>query len=319
MSRNVAITGASGFVGRAVSRAFLRRGDIVFGFVRRPGSTVAGVHELVLPAAASGEFDLRWPDTIRCECVIHLAARVHQMADSAADPLTEYRAINVEGALRAARVAREAGVKRFVYVSSIKAVGERSAGHPLKESDTPKPGDPYGVSKLEAERALAEYGRQSGLEIVVVRPPLVYGPGVRANFHQMMRVIAAGVPLPLGAIDARRSLVFVDNLADALVQCVIDPRAAGETFHVTDGRDLTVAELARALAKQLGVPARLIPVPLFLMRVVGRLAGRNAQVDRLIGELRVDSSHIAEKLGWYPRYTVEQGLFETAAWYRSTL
>ncbi|PAK10393.1 NAD-dependent dehydratase [Burkholderia ubonensis] len=318
MSRNVAITGASGFVGRAVSRAFLQRGDTVFGFVRRPGSTVAGVRELALPAAVGGEFDLQWPDAVRCECVIHLAARVHQMADGAVDPLAEYRAINVEGALCVARVAHEAGVKRFVYVSSIKAVGERSAGHPLRESDAPAPGDPYGVSKLEAERALAEFGRQSGLEIVVVRPPLVYGPGVRANFQQMMRVIAAGVPLPLGAIDARRSLVFVDNLADALVQCAIDPRAAGETFHVTDGRDFTVAELARALAKQLGVPARLIPVPLFLIRVVGRLAGRSAQVDRLIGELRVDSSHIAEKLGWSPPHTVEQGLFETAAWYRST-
>ena len=194
--------------------------------------------------------------------------------------------------MRVAAAARRAGARRFVFVSSIKAVGESSAGRPITEADEPAPTDPYGISKLEAERALIDYGRESGLEVVVVRPPLVYGPGVRANFLQLMSAIANGVPLPLGSIAARRSLLFVDNLADALVHCTTDPRAVGETFHVTDGRDLSVSELARALATQLHAPARLIPVPVGLLSLAGRLTGRSAQVDRLIGALQLDSSHI---------------------------
>jgi UDP-glucose 4-epimerase len=240
------------------------------------------------------------------------------MHETSADPLAAYRGTNVDGALRVAAAARRMGARRFVFVSSIKAVGEAGAGRPIKETDAAEPADPYGISKLEAERALLDYGRESGLEIVIVRPPLVYGPGVRANFLQLMSAIAKGVPLPLGAITARRSLVFVDNLADALVHCTTDPRAAGQIFHVTDGRDLSVAELARALARQLHVPARLIPVPVGMLRLAGRVTGRSAQIDRLIGELRLDSSHLCECLGWYPPHTVEHGLLETAAWYRST-
>jgi nucleoside-diphosphate-sugar epimerase len=258
-----------------------------------------------------------WPSSGRCDAVIHLAARVHMIQDDHADPLAAYRATNVAGTLRVAEAARAAGARRFVFVSSIKAVAEGSSDHPISELDRPAPSDPYGISKLEAERALSEYGRASGLEIAIVRPPLVYGPGVRANFLQLMRAIANGVPLPLGAVSARRSLVFVDNLADALVHCTTNPRAAGQTFHVTDGRDLSVAELARSLATQLHAPDRLLPVPVSLLRLAGRLTGRSAQVGRLIGELLLDSSHICERLGWHPPHTVEHGLLETAAWYRS--
>ncbi|MCX4140344.1 SDR family oxidoreductase [Paraburkholderia sp. SEWSISQ10-3 4] len=318
MTQRVLITGANGFVGRAVSRALLQRGDSVVGVVRRPQTTVEGVREWLFDANDFEGIDQRWPVATRCDAVIHLAARVHMKHETTADPFAAYRATNVTGALRVAAAARRAGARRFVFVSSIKAVGESSAGRPITEADEPAPTDPYGISKLEAERALIDYGRESGLEIVIVRPPLVYGPGVRANFLQLMRAIAYGVPLPLGSIAARRSLLFVDNLADALVHCTTDPRALGETFHVTDGRDLSVSELARALATQLHAPARLIPVPVGLLSLAGRLTGRSAQVDRLIGELRLDSSHIRERLGWYPPYTVEHGLLETAAWYRST-
>ncbi|MFM0065769.1 UDP-glucose 4-epimerase family protein [Paraburkholderia aspalathi] len=318
MTQRVLITGANGFVGRAVSRALLQRGDSVVGVVRRPQTTVEGVREWLFDANDFEGIDQRWPVATRCDAVIHLAARVHMKHETTADPFAAYRATNVTGALRVAAAARRAGARRFVFVSSIKAVGESSAGRPITEADEPAPTDPYGISKLEAERALIDYGRESGLEIVIVRPPLVYGPGVRANFLQLMRAIANGVPLPLGSIAARRSLLFVDNLADALVHCTTDPRAVGETFHVTDGRDLSVSELARALATQLHAPARLIPVPVGLLSLAGRLTGRSAQVDRLIGELRLDSSHIRERLGWYPPYTVEHGLLETAAWYRST-
>ncbi|AXL52879.1 NAD-dependent dehydratase [Paraburkholderia caffeinilytica] len=318
MTQRVLITGANGFVGRAASRALLQRGDTVTGLVRRPQTTVEGVREWLFDANDFDGIDERWPLATRCDAVIHLAARVHMKRETTADPLAVYRGTNVTGALRVAAAARRAGARRFVFVSSIKAVGESSAGRPITEAAEPAPTDPYGISKLEAERALIDYGRESGLEIVIVRPPLVYGPGVRANFLQLMSAIANGIPLPLGSIAARRSLVFVDNLADALVHCTTDPRAAGETFHVTDGRDLSVSELARALATQLHAPARLVPVPVGFLSLAGRLTGRSAQVDRLIGELRLDSSHIRERLGWYPPYTVEHGLLETAAWYRST-
>lgn len=318
MTQRVLITGANGFVGKAVSRALLQRGDSVTGLVRRPQTTADGVREWIFDANDFEGIDERWPVAMHCDTVIHLAARVHMMRETTADPLAAYRATNVTGALRVAAAARRVGARRFVFVSSIKAAAESSAGRPITERDEASPTDPYGISKLEAECALVEYGRKSGLEIVIVRPPLVYGPGVRANFLQLMRAIANGVPLPLGAISARRSLVFVDNLADALVHCTTDPRAVGQTFHVTDGRDLSVAELAQALATQLHAPARLVPVPVGLLRLAGRLTGRSAQIDRLIGELRLDSSHICECLGWYPPYTVEHGLLETAAWYRST-
>jgi nucleoside-diphosphate-sugar epimerase len=317
MTLRVLITGANGFVGKAVSSALLQRGDQVVGAVRRAQTVVDGVHEWLLDADDFQGIEQRWPVGLHCDVVVHLASRVHVMRETLTDPLPAYRATNVDGALRVAAAARRAGAHRFVFVSSIKAVAESSAGRPITETDEPAPSDPYGISKLEAERALVDYGRESGLEIVIVRPPLVYGPGVRANFLQLMNAIAKGVPLPLGAIAARRSLVFVDNLADALVHCTTDPRAAGHTFHVTDGRDLSVSELAHALAQQLHAPARLVPVPVGVLRLAGRLTGRSAQVDRLIGELRLDSSHICERLGWHPPHTVEHGLLETAAWYRA--
>ena len=311
------VTGANGLVGRAVSAALLARGDEVVGLVRQATGATPGVREWPV---AGNDFVGLAPQArplIPCDCVIHLAARVHVVHDRATDPLAAYRATNVQGTLRVAEAVRHTGARRFVFVSSIKALAESDHGRPLKETDTPAPVDPYGISKLEAEQALAAFGRQYGLEIVIVRPPLVYGPGVRANFLQLMTAIARGFPLPLGAIDARRSLVFVDNLADALVHCATDPRAAGQVFHVSDGYDLSVAELAVTLARLLNQPSRLLPVPPSWLRIAGRLTGRSAQVDRLIGSLQLDTSHIRETLGWQPPYSVQHGLLETANWYRA--
>ncbi|HGL6714295.1 NAD-dependent epimerase/dehydratase family protein [Burkholderia contaminans] len=320
MSRVILVTGANGFVGRAVSRALLLRGEQTVGLVRHAQGPSGIGREWIHDRPDFVDIDRAWPPGpgLQCDAVIHLAARVHVMRDHAAEPLDAYRATNVQGALRVARAARAAGAARFVYVSSIKAVAESSSGRPpLSEHDAPLPLDPYGISKLEAERALADYGRESGMEVVVVRPPLVYGPGVRANFLSLMGALSKGMPLPLGAVSARRSMIFVDNLADVLVQCALDPRAAGQTFHVADARDLSVAELVVKLAACLNAPARVIPVPVSWLRLAGRLTGRTAQVERLVCELRLDSRHVRDVLGWYPPCDIEDGLSQTAAWYRS--
>jgi nucleoside-diphosphate-sugar epimerase len=318
MTLSVVVSGASGFVGRALSSAIIDRGGAVMGLVRRPQTAGPGVEEWCVATDDFVDLEAYWPRDRRCDAVIHLAARVHVMHDTTTNPLAAYQATNVAGSLRIAKTAHAAGARRFVFVSSIKALAENDRGRPLVESDEPAPGDPYGVSKLEAERALFAYGRETGLEIVVVRPPLVYGPGVRANFLQLVRAIAAGVPLPLGAIGARRSLLFVENLASVLIECATNPRAVGETFHVADSRDLTVTELAQVLADQLNASRRLVPVPASWLRCAGRLTGRSAQVERLIGNLQIDSTHVRQMLNWQPPYTVEQGLSKTATWYRST-
>lgn len=249
---------------------------------------------------------------------MHLAARVHVMNDTAADPLAAFHATNVEGTLRVARAARERGARRMVFVSSVKAAAKFDGGVPLAESMPPVPDDAYGVSKLQAEQALWQYGEQSGLEMVIVRPPLVYGPGVGANFLQMMNALWRRLPLPLGAVDARRSLVYVENLADALMRCATDPRAVNACFYVRDDQDPSVAGLLRALGRHLDRPARLVPVPVALLRAAGALTGRRAQIDRLTQSLRVDDSHIRATLGWTGPYSLDDGLAATARWYRST-
>jgi nucleoside-diphosphate-sugar epimerase len=318
MSAAVLVSGANGFVGREVVKALIERGDDVIGLVRRAQSDMPGVREWVLDADGFAGIGDSWPASYGCGSVIHLAARVHMMQDTAADPLAAYRETNVTGALRLAKASRAAGARRFVFVSSVKAMGDSDHGRPLLESDQPAPNDPYGVSKLEAEQALLAYGRESGLEIVIVRPPLVYGPGVRANFLRLMRGIAAGVPLPLGAIPARRSMIFVGNLAHVLIQCATDPRAAGGTFNVTDTHDLSVTELARMLAAKLNVPARLLPVPASWLQFAGVLTGKTEQVERLISSLQLDTRLICKVLDWQPPYTIDQGLSLTADWYRAT-
>jgi len=315
----ILVTGANGFVGQAVRRALVQHGDRVATLVRRPTGGADLAHEWVHPQADFVGVEQAWPASLRCDVVVHLAARVHVMRDSAPDSLEAYRETNVRGALRVAKAARAAGARRFVYLSSIKAVGERSAGRaPLSEIDRPAPEDAYGITKLEAEQSLLAFGRDSGMEIVIVRPPLVYGPGVRANYLSLMRAISKRIPLPLGAVTARRSMIFVENLASALVQCVADPRAAGQVFHVADSRDLTVAELVRQLGIFLNAPARLVPVPAAWLRVAGRLTGRLPQVQRLIDPFEVDSRQIQKVLEWHPPYEVEDGLRQTAAWFLAT-
>jgi len=314
---HLVVTGANGFVGRAVCRRALEAGHTVTALVRRPSGSIDGVREWVHDATDFDGLDNRWPTDLAADCVVHLAARVHVMRDESPDPDAAFDATNVAGTLRLAAAARHHGVRRIVYASSIKAVSESDGGAPLSEAANPDPQDAYGRSKLRAEQQLARFGVANGFDVVIVRPPLVYGPAVRANFLRMMDAVARGLPLPLGSITARRSIVYVDNLADALLHCATDPRAAGECFHVADDDAPSVTGLLRLVGDALGKPARLFPVPPAALYAIGKLTGRSAALDRLTGSLQLDTHRIRRVLGWHPPYTTRQGLEATAAWYRS--
>jgi UDP-glucose 4-epimerase len=252
------------------------------------------------------------PALAGCDAVVHLAARVHVMNDTAQDPLALYRATNTEATLNLARQAAEAGVKRFVFISTIKVNGEgRDA--PYRESDAPAPEDAYAISKWEAEQGLLQVAQDTGLEVVILRPPLVYGPGVKANFQRLLRSVVQGWPLPLGAIHNRRSLLYLGNFVDAIRLCIEHPAAAGQTFLLDDGEPVSTPELVRALSRAMGRPARLLAVPVGVLKRVGALLGKRAAVARLTGSLYLDCSAIRLRLGWTPPHTLEQGLVATVA------
>lgn len=307
MSRRVLVTGAAGFVGTALCRTLRARGDDVVACVR-----AARAADQVAIGNLSAETD--WLAALAgCDSVVHLAARVHVMSDRDADPLRAYRAVNVDATMNLARQAVQQGVRRFVFVSSIKVNGEATAEEPFRASDVPMPCDPYGVSKLEAEQALREFGRKSGLEVVIVRPPLVYGPGVKANFLNLMRLVKLGLPLPFGSVRNCRSMVALDNLVDLLILCTRHPQAAGGVFMVSDARDMNVAELVRAIAHAMGKRQWLLPVPPVLMRGAARMLGKSAVADRLLGSLQVDIAPTQATLGWTPVVTSQAAIAESVA------
>lgn len=249
---------------------------------------------------------------IGCDAVVHLAARVHVMHDTAANPSALYRATNTDATLNLARQAAQAGVKRFVFVSSIKVNGEgRDAAY--RETDAPVPEDAYAISKWEAEQGLWQIAQETGLEVVVLRPPLVYGPGVKANFRRLLDTVARGWPLPLAAIGNRRSLLYLGNFVDVIRLCVEHPAAAGQTFLVDDGRPVSTPELVRAVAHAMGRPVRLLAIPVGMLEFAGALLGKRAAVARLTGSLWLDSSLIRTCLGWTPPYSMEAGLAATVA------
>ncbi|AZD30984.1 UDP-glucose 4-epimerase [Pseudomonas chlororaphis] len=248
--------------------------------------------------------------------VIHVAARVHVMHDTLTDPLAAFREVNVEGTLNLARQAVEAGVKRFIFISSIKVNGEQtSSGAPYTADDMPAPVDPYGISKLEAEQGLLALAADTGMEVVIIRPVLVYGPGVKANFLSMMRWLYRGVPLPFGAVQNRRSLVALDNLVDLIVTCIDHPAAANQRFLASDGEDVSTTDLLRKLAFALGKPAHLIRVPVWLMSTVATFLGRRALSQRLFGSLQVDITKNQQLLGWTPPVSLDDALGLTAQYF----
>lgn len=313
------LTGPSGFVGSALIRHLLAEPSrtVVAAFRHEPGAHDARVRIVTTGDLSAISLWERALDGV--DSVVHLAARVHVMRDAASDPLAEFRRINVEATLQLARQSAAAGVRRFVYVSSIKVNGEATApGRPFRADDTPQPVDPYGISKHEAEQALRELSTATGMELVVVRPPLVYGPGVRANFRSMMSWLRRGIPLPLGAIDNRRSLVALDNLCDLIVTCLQHPAAANQTFLAGDGEDVSTAELLRRLGHAMGHPARLLPVPASLLQAGFSLLGKGDVARRLCGSLQVDIGPTCALLGWRPPIGLDEGLRRAAAAFLET-
>ena len=309
----VLVTGANGFVGRALIRRLLADGRTVRAAVRRslpPGAS------LPCPVSIVGEIgpETAWADALGgVDAVVHLAAAVHRFHAAAGEADREYRRVNVDGTRALAEACAQSGVRRFVLVSTVKVHGESTHGHPVTEADPPAPEDPYGISKWEAEQALKQIAQDAGMESVVLRPPLIYGPGVRANFHALVEAVRRGVPLPLGAVQNRRSIVFVENFVDAVDRCLDCEQAAGETFLVDDGAPVSTSALIRALAESMGRSARLLPVPPAWLRTLGRLTGRSATVDRLLSDLEVDSSKLRRLCGWTPPFDLSAGLRETVA------
>ena len=303
MPVKILVTGANGFVGRALCAHLQQQGCEVHAAVRTP---VTGLHANHIVTVAALDRQTDWSCALDgIDVVVHLAARVHVMHDTSAAPEMEFRKANVDATLHLARQAAKAGIKRMVCLSSVKANGESTApGQPFKESDVPNPQDAYGRSKWEAEKGLLQIAHETGLEVVIVRSPLVYGPGVKANFASLMRLVARAWPLPLGEIHNSRSLVGLGNLVDFLATCVTHPHAANQTFLVSDGQDMSTTELVRAIAQAAHVPARLLPVPVRVLMWVGSILGQGAAMHRLCDNLQLDISKAKTILKWTPPNTV---------------
>ena len=300
----VVVTGATGFIGRTLCPMLAAAGYEVSAITRDAIAEIGPDTDWSTALAGAG-------------AVVHLAARVHKADQSAADPLAAHRRVNTLGTHRLAEAAVAAGVRRMVFASTIKVNGENTPDEPFRATHAAAPTDPYGISKWEAEQALLQVAAEGAMEAVVLRPPLVYGPGVKGNFLSLLRVCAKAPPLPLALVANRRSLIHVGNLADAIIRCLSHPAAAGRTFLVSDGETVSTPELVRRVAAALGRPARLFPVPPALLRLAGRLTGKSSAVERLLDSLAVDDREIRQVLDWNPPFSMSRGLQETATWFTS--
>jgi nucleoside-diphosphate-sugar epimerase len=305
------ITGANGFVGRALTFEAVARGLMV-----RAASRCYSAFPETIECVSVGDIDgnTDWHDALTsCDVVAHLAARAHVMHDTTTEPFTEFRKVNVDGTLNLARQAASAGVKRFVFISSIGVNGAETFSAPLAVQDEPAPHSPYAVSKHEAELGLKALALETGMEVVIIRPPIVYGPNAPGNFGSLMRWLSRGLPLPLGAVTLnRRSLVALDNLVDLILTCLQHPKAANQTFLVSDGDDLSTTELLQRMSKAMNRPARLLPVPVSLLAFSARMLGKTSVAQRLLGSLQVDISKTCELLDWKPPVSVDEGLRRAA-------
>jgi len=311
---HILITGANGFIGTKLCKKLLSENFTVHGAVR-PGKASLLPEGVKVVYIKSIDGDTEWKNILEdIHTVVHLAAQVHVIKDSASNPFAEYRKINVMGSERLAQTAAKCGVKRFVFMSSVKVNGEENV-RAYNEGDTPFPKDSYGISKMIAENRLREIASKTGMELVILRPPLVYGPGVKANFLNLIKTVHKGRPLPLSKVYNRRSFIYIENLVDAVITCIEHPGAAGQTYFVSDDEDISTPDLIRKIAFALNKPLRIFPFPRLLLFTIGKIIGKGSSVERLIGSLTVDISKIRQELGWKPTVTMSRGLQETAEWY----
>ena len=306
----VLVTGAIGFVGKNLC-SFLQKNDVLFR------QTLRNFHVDAQPDSVTiGDIngETNWSGALKgVSEVVHLAARVHVVRENVAHPFLEFRQVNVEGTLNLARQAVEAGVQRFIFLSSIKVQGEDTTGKPFGCDDIPAPKDPYAVSKFEAEQGLKKIADETGLEVVVIRPPLVYGKGVGGNFRRLLLAVKRGVPLPFGAVKNKRSFVYVENLCDLIRECLGNKNAVGEILLVSDGQDVSTPQLLSLLARMHGSRLRLLNVPIWLLLFSAKVIGRATDMQRLLSDLQVDSSKTRELLKWQPPFSLEQGICRTIA------
>lgn len=313
---SVLVTGGTGFLGQALLHKLLISGRLpLIAAVRRNKTDFPAEVKVEWVGELGSTTD--WTACLQeVGVVIHCAARAHVMEEETANPLLEYRRVNVQGTMALAGQAAKAGVRRFVYISSIKVNGEHAASNiPFRAEDIPAPEDAYGSSKLEAEQGLLALARNTGMEVVIIRPPLVYGPGVKGNFASMVRWVRKGMPLPLGAVHNKRSLVALENLVDFIALCADperSPRAANEVFLISDGQDVSTTELLRKVANAYNVAPRLLPIPVLWIQTTARLLGKRAVADRLLGSLVVDSSKARDLLGWKPVVSMDEQLEKMA-------
>jgi len=303
----ILLTGANGFVGGHLAQALEAAPDIdLTATIRRPVEILAAKTIMVQDLDAN----TNWSEALKSQdVVIHAAARVHIMKDDAADPMLEYRRTNVEGTLNLARQAAAASIKRFIFLSSIKVNGEQTeVGRPFYADDKARPIDDYGVSKAEAEKGLQDISYDTGMEVVIIRPPLVYGQNIKGNFAKLIALVAKGVPLPLAMVKNQRSFVAIDNLVDLIITCINHPKAANQIFLVSDGQDLSTPELLDGMAKAMGRDIRLFPIPLSLLSLVAVIIGKRGEADRLLGSLQLDISKTLDVLDWAPVIDFEEGV-----------
>ncbi|HEX4947396.1 MAG TPA: SDR family oxidoreductase [Blastocatellia bacterium] len=313
-TQKVLVTGASGFVGQAVCQHLAESGLSVIKALRNSAGDQTD-------ARIVGEINAQtdWSQALLgVDSIVHLAARVHVMHDVAADPLSEFRKVNVAGTVNLAQQAAQAGVRRLIFVSSIKVNGEKTEEQQFTEMDKPAPQDPYSISKFEAEQQLQEIAHQTGLEVVILRPPLIYGPRVKANFYQLMNAVYRGWPLPLGSVHNKRSLLYVNTFADAIKVSLTHPNAVGKTFLVSDDESVSTSELVSKLGRHLHRAPRLLNIPVTWMKLGGKFSGKSAAVDRLTSSLVVNSNKIRQDLGWTSPYSFDLGIQKTSEWFLSS-
>jgi len=312
---NVLVSGANGFVGRALCDLLISHEMNVSAAVRGNAARKKGLNSVSVGDIGA---DTDWCSVLEgVDCVVHLAARVHVMNETNADPLEAFRRVNTAGSEKLARDAAKMGVKRLIYLSTIKVNGEQTYDVPFNEKIEYPPIDPYGVSKWEAEKCLRQVSAETGMEVVIIRPPLIYGPGVKGNFLTMLKLVSKGFPLPLACAKNKRSFIGLSNLVDLIRECIVNPRARGQTFLVSDGEDVSTAELIKVIAASMGKSSPLVPVPVSLLNLGAAIVGKKAVARRLLGSLQVDSSHVRQVLGWLPSDSVEHEVERVVAWYQA--